>query len=241
MKRAIFLFLLGFGASIAFAQQETPELEESEGLLFRTWLFAAGTQQSAESADQQEIAPELPDLFYYDEGEYRPVDCSLSGVSEPYRFLGGSALRFFVRTLGSGGEWIYEEVLNAEVGRSWTNALIVLLPEYNRRGGLKVFAVNTTPEDFEPGSIRVYNLSPREVVLNANKEIYPLYPMDPVAIDISGIEKNLLPVALALKEDEEFQLVYRRRWSLRPNIRGVYFLFTLNGDLRRWYMRNIIL
>lgn len=210
-------------------------------LEFRTLLFAAGVQQSAQASDQKAIAPDLPELYYFDGSEYRTVAYSHSGRSVAYPYMGPEEMKFFVRSTGAEGEWVYRPVFDVEVSKDWAEALIVLLPKYNREESWAAFAVNTTAEDFRSGTIRIYNLSPRNVILNANEKIFPLETLKPVEVDISGIERNLLPVALALKGDSEFELVYRRRWSMRNNIRGVYFLFTLNEDYRRWYMKNIIL
>jgi len=132
-------------------------------------------------------------------------------------------------------------VFSVVLPKEWEEALIVLLPNYNNEREWTALAVNTSETNLPAGTIRVYNLSPRNVVLNANNEIFTLESLKPVEIDISGIERNLLPVALALKEDSAFELVYRRRWSMRSNIRGIYFLFTLNEDFRRWYLKSIIL
>lgn len=242
IRVAICCGLLLVGFSPAWPQSLPTSGPDSSAHKFRTLLFAAGTQQSAQARDFKSIAPELPELFYLDGDGYAPVEYSMGGVSPSYPYPGGSPLRFYVRTPGDEEEeWIYRAVFEVTVQSDWTEILVVLLPDYNGEGKLKAFAVNTTPTNFEPGTIHVYNLSPRSVVLNADNEIYPLQSLQPIEIDISGIERNLLPVALALEEDSEFELVYRKRWSMRPTIRGIYFLFTLNGDYRRWYMKNVIL
>ena len=105
---------------------------------------------------------------------------------------------------------------------------------------IELYPVDTSIENLKNGVIKVFNLSSEAVVLNADGAVYPLNAKEGVDVDIHHIEKNRLKVALALKEDDGFKLVYRRIWSMHSSVRGVYFIYTLNGDLRHWYMRNII-
>ncbi|WOO41019.1 hypothetical protein [Rubellicoccus peritrichatus] len=210
-------------------------------LSFQTLLFGAGAQQSAEANDKKAIAPDLPDLFYFDGKEYRSIEYPVSGLSDSHTYSGSLEMKFFTRSLGKDGQWLYHPVFSVQLQKSWRNAVVVILSRSDGMQGLVAFAVNTTPESFEAGTIKVLNLSERNVILNASNEVFPLYPLKPVEINISDIKNNVLSVALALKEDSEYKLVYRRKWSMRPTIRGIYFLYTLGQDSRRWYMKNIVL
>ncbi|WPJ95167.1 hypothetical protein SH580_17230 [Coraliomargarita algicola] len=226
---------------IAVGQRDVAD-EAALGLEFKTMVFAAQSQRSARAAeDDGPLIPELPDLYYYDGSNHILVEFLVNQMSSNYVYSGDEAFDFFTQEVNAEGELEYRRAFRVNVNGSWRSALVVMLPTTDAERPFKLFAVDTSPENLATGTIKVFNLSNEPVVLNADGEIYPLYSMGAVELDISGIEKNRLPVALALKEDEGFKLVYRRVWSMRSSVRGIYFIYTLNDDLRHWYMRNIIL
>lgn len=130
------------------------------------------------------------------------------------------------------------QVYSLSLDRQWSTVMIVMLALKGPIKLIELYPVDTSIENLKNGVIKVFTLSPEAVALKADGAVYPLNSKERVDVDIHRIEKNRLKVALALKEDDGFKLVYRR---MRSSVRGVYFIYTLNGDLRHWYMRNIIL
>ncbi|MGE9295821.1 MAG: hypothetical protein ACQKBV_06000 [Puniceicoccales bacterium] len=226
--------LLMLGGPLAAQSPSTCSLD------FKVMLFTARTQLSAGAIAKQNLTDELPDLYYQGPEGYAHIDLQRNQMTAPYPYTGTPELTLYLRKVVDEKP-VYQPAFNVEFGLEWTSAIIVLISPEVGQQNTRVFAVNTSSENIPEGNIVVYNLSPQSLVMNANEEIYPLDPLSPVQVPIASIKNNVLPVALALKDNDGYELVYRRKWSMRPTISGVYFLFALNDDYRRWYMKNIIL
>lgn len=208
---------------------------------FQVMLFTARKQVSIESLGaSKKKSDELPTLYIRSAGEYMDVTLVQGRLSDTIAYSGDTQLQFYLKQESTDGPK-FVPFFNVDLGADWTNAIVVLLTPDLGQQKTGAIAVNTSPSNIPSGNILVCNLSPKNLVMKANDSVHPLAPLSPVMVNIQNIQNNVLPVALALEGDDNYELVYRRKWAMRNSIRGVYFLFALKGDYHRWFMKNIIL
>ncbi len=183
---------------------------------------------------------ELPELFYRGADGYTALDINPTTLSKPYDYAGPTQFDLYTQRLTDDGA-VYTPVISVNFGSAWKQAIVVLVADSLGEQKSRAFAINTSTSNVPVGTILIYNLSLKELVLNAGTDVYSLPPLEPASVPIGNIQNNTLPVQLALKDNDDYKLVYRRKWRMQPEVSGVYFLFTLNDDDRRWFMRNVIL
>lgn len=209
-------------------------------LTFRVNVFSARGQLPPE-ASPRDSGSGLPVFYYRTGGEYHEVETTPGRLTGSLPYQGAPALTFYLRQENADGAPLYRPAFHVELGSDWQDALVLLIPPGSAQERFKAFAINNSPSNLKPGEILVYNLTAEDLVMNANDRILPLAPFTPSKINIDSISNNTLSVALALKDRDAYELVYQRKWKMRPTLRGIYFLYTLDGDNRRWFMKNIIL
>ncbi|WP_269538670.1 hypothetical protein [Cerasicoccus fimbriatus] len=207
---------------------------------FQIMVFSARKQIASGALNKMDRPTELPDLYYRGAEGYEPLDISHTTLSPSYAYAGATQFTLYARQVRDE-EFVYTPVFNVQFGADWKQAIVLLITNSVGEQKSRAVAINTTRENVPTGSILVYNLSVKDLVLNAGKDIYNLPPLIPATVSVANIQNNTLPVQLALKDNDEYKLVYRRKWRMQPDVSGVYFLFTLNDDDRRWFMRNVIL
>lgn len=208
---------------------------------FRINVFSPTLQYAASDVQRAGEDEDFPDFYYYSDGEYQLAAFQTNKFSKPYAYRGETPLTFYNKTVDGEGNSVYQAAFAVNLNPAWTSALILVIPSKSDPSDFSAFAFDTSSQNLQAGNIRIYNLSTRAVVLNANGENHQLSPLKFANVNITGIERNILPVALALKEDEDYELVYRRKWSMRNNTRGLYFLYTMNEDAKHWYVHKLIL
>ncbi len=208
-------------------------------LSFKVMCFAKRMQMSPMAAEFENWAPEMPELFYRNGSQYEPVNFQVGRLSPSIPYSGAEKLTFYTSRLSPEGETLYEPAFTVQLKASWSEALVFAVPDLGGSGRFAALAADASSDSLPPGTIAVYNLSPLDIVFKAEDSIYNLGPLKSVDLDISGIKNNLLPIALAIKDREEFKLVYRRRWSMRPDARGIYLLYPSPKREDRWFADRI--
>lgn len=228
------LALLGLSGAMAQSEAANPCT-----LSFRVMCFAKRMQMSPMAAESGDWAPEMPELFYFTGGKYEPVNFEVGRLSKPIPYSGAERLTFFTSRVLPDGKTAYDPAFAVQLKPGWTDALVFAVPDLGGSGRFAAVAADASSSSLPPGHIAVYNLSQFDIVFKAEEDIYTMAPLASVDLDISGIKNNLLSIALAIKNREEFKLVYRRRWSMRPDARGIYLLYPSPKREDRWFADRI--
>ncbi len=229
------------GAALCLGQlAQAQGVQDACSVEFQVMVFSARKQVSSGTLANARPAHELPDLYFIGADGYEPIAINQTTLSPTYAYSGPTQFSLYARRDSEDGP-IYTPVINVNFGREWERSIIVVTTASVGEQKSRAIAINTSEQNVPAGTILVYNLSMEELVLKAGGEIYNLRPLAPVSVPVSGIKNLTLPVQLALKDDDDYKLVYRRKWRMQPDVSGVYFLFTLSDNDRRWFMRNVIL
>lgn len=229
---------------IAFSGNKQKELN----LQFQTIRLMVGEVESKSDAIWQMGARSQKHLYVKAENSYERVNFKPDRFSKSYNYSDEYAekpvIKFYYlseRPNKEGGP-VYLPAFELAVASDWSQVLIIGLDQPDSKtNSMKLFAMNVSSDIMTDGTINILNLTSIPVVLNAEGGIYPLHPGRTQRVDISGISKNYVRVALAMQENENLELVYRQKWSMRSSNRGVYFLYIKNNNPRRWFMKQLVL
>lgn len=222
------------------ANAQNKKKPEACKLEFRVMGFAKRAQMSPLASESTTWAPEFPQLFYLTNNEYHEVEFEIGNLSKTYPYRGTTQLTFFTRETAPSGETLFSPAFSVELDSTWSDVLVVAVPKLSGTGRFVSIAAGVSIEEIPPGTIRVYNLSDLTIVFRAQDNIFEMSPLASAIVNIRNIKKNIIPIALAIKDNEELKLVYRRRWSIRPDARGIYFLYLLGERQDRWFADRIL-
>lgn len=245
MIKKWFLFALlpcvAFAGSLSAQDNAQGEEEIVANISFHTMLFFAGGQFSVEDEREgrEPPKPELPPLYYYSGGAYHPVDFRVQDVQGPWQYSGPPTLTFHRRERAADGTYRYPRYMEVPFSPEWGKVMVMGMPQAGYNESMKTIAIRTSDQNLPEGRIRVYNLSPKTIVIRIIDERAVLNQYDHMDVDIRNIKNYSVPVAIALKDKEDYKLVYKKVWAVFPKSRSVYLLFSKDKDFRRWLAHSV--
>lgn len=217
-------------------QSHAQEAQHTVKLQVKIWYkFYLDDQNLDKNGNIIQETPDSITLYYFDNEEVIELDLKPGQKSKAFDYNGPSTFILHQRTgIDQNGEYQFKPVIKARLSPKSTEQQIYAFPNANKQD-FKSISIDTSLHAVPENSIRIYNLSPANLVMKIAESTKEIAAYNAKLFRLKGVGDNHLACAqIATEIDGELKRVYRRSWKCPPASRRIHIMYPINSKMTKW-------